>query len=204
MGFLSEFKEFVSKGNVLDLAVGVIIGAAFGKIVSSLTDDIIMPIIGLVTGGIDFKNWFFALDGNSYPTLEKAQAAGGRHRQLRAVHKCRYLLLHHCLLRVPDCALRQPLQEAHRGKREIRPGADPRGAATHRNSRLAGAPPAVRRILVPRLAVATQPACLLLGRQAGFSSIICCTDVNELLLGIEYALAVSLVWLLLLPGCRKQ
>ena len=76
MGFFSEFKEFVSKGNVLDLAVGVIIGAAFGKIVSSLTDDIIMPIIGVVTGGIDFKNWFFALNGKSYPTLEEAKAAG--------------------------------------------------------------------------------------------------------------------------------
>jgi len=76
MGFFSEFKEFVSKGNVLDLAVGVIIGAAFGKIVSSLTDDIIMPIIGLATGGIDFKNWFFALDGKTYATLEAAKAAG--------------------------------------------------------------------------------------------------------------------------------
>ena len=50
MGFVSEFKEFISKGNVLDLAVGVIIGAAFGKIVSSLTDDVIMPIVGLATG----------------------------------------------------------------------------------------------------------------------------------------------------------
>lgn len=50
MGFISEFKEFISKGNVLDLAVGVIIGAAFGKIVSSLTDDIIMPVVGLATG----------------------------------------------------------------------------------------------------------------------------------------------------------
>ena len=55
MGFVSEFKEFVSKGNVLDLAVGVIIGAAFGKIVSSLTDDIIMPIIGIAVGEIDYS-----------------------------------------------------------------------------------------------------------------------------------------------------
>lgn len=76
MSFFSEFKEFVSKGNVLDLAVGVIIGAAFGKIVSSLTDDIIMPIIGLATGGIDFKNWFVALNGKSYETIEQAKAAG--------------------------------------------------------------------------------------------------------------------------------
>ncbi|RYU78842.1 large conductance mechanosensitive channel protein MscL [Hymenobacter persicinus] len=76
MGFVSEFKEFVSKGNVLDLAVGVIIGAAFGKIVTSLTEDILMPIIGLATGGLDFKNWFYALDGQSYDTIEKAKAAG--------------------------------------------------------------------------------------------------------------------------------
>lgn len=56
MGFVSEFKEFISKGNVLDLAVGVIIGAAFGKIVTSLTDDIIMPIVGLGLGHVDFSN----------------------------------------------------------------------------------------------------------------------------------------------------
>ena len=76
MGFFSEFKEFVSKGNVLDLAVGVIIGAAFGKIVSSLTDDIIMPIIGLATGGVDFKDWFYALDGKTYATLAEAKDGG--------------------------------------------------------------------------------------------------------------------------------
>ena len=56
MGFVSEFKEFIAKGNVLDLAVGVIIGAAFGKIVSSLTDDIIMPVIGLAVGKIDYSH----------------------------------------------------------------------------------------------------------------------------------------------------
>lgn len=76
MSFFTEFKEFVSKGNVLDLAVGVIIGAAFSKIVSSLTDDVLMPVIGLVTGGIDFKNWFVALNGESYDTIEQAKAAG--------------------------------------------------------------------------------------------------------------------------------
>ena len=56
MGFVSEFKEFISKGNVLDLAVGVIIGAAFGKIVSSLTDDVIMPVVGMGLGHVDFSN----------------------------------------------------------------------------------------------------------------------------------------------------
>lgn len=76
MSIVSEFKEFISRGNVLDLAIGVIIGAAFNKIVSSLTDDIFMPILGLATGGIDFKNWFYALDGKSYATIEQAQTAG--------------------------------------------------------------------------------------------------------------------------------
>lgn len=76
MGLVSEFKEFIAKGNVLDLAVGVIIGAAFGKIVTSLTDDILMPILSLFTGGIDFQNMFLTLDGKSYATLEDAKKAG--------------------------------------------------------------------------------------------------------------------------------
>ena len=75
MGFVSEFKEFISKGNVLDLAVGVIIGGAFGKIVSSLTDDIIMPILSVFTNGIDFKEKFFALNGQHYNSLKAAQDA---------------------------------------------------------------------------------------------------------------------------------
>ena len=61
MGMMGEFKAFVSRGNVLDLAVGVIIGAAFGKIVTSLTEDIIMPVIGVVTGGVNFTNKFIVL-----------------------------------------------------------------------------------------------------------------------------------------------
>ena len=73
---IDEFKEFIMRGNVLDLAVGVIIGAAFQKIISSMVNDIIMPIISLCTGGIDFTNWFLALDGKSYDTLSQAQAAG--------------------------------------------------------------------------------------------------------------------------------
>ena len=75
MGFISEFKEFISKGNVLDLAVGVIIGSAFGKIVSSLTDDIIMPILSVFTSGINFNEKFFTLDGKHYDTLKAAQDA---------------------------------------------------------------------------------------------------------------------------------
>lgn len=76
MSFFSEFKEFVSKGNVLDLAVGVIIGAAFGKIVTSLTDDVLMPILSIPLRGLDFKSWFIALDGKYYKTIEQAKAAG--------------------------------------------------------------------------------------------------------------------------------
>ncbi|GGG28340.1 large conductance mechanosensitive channel protein MscL [Hymenobacter glacieicola] len=76
MSFVSEFKEFISKGNVLDLAVGVIIGGAFGNIVKSLTDDVLMPLLTILTGGLDFKEWFLALDGTSYRTLEEAKKAG--------------------------------------------------------------------------------------------------------------------------------
>ena len=73
---IKEFKEFISKGNVMDLAIGVIIGGAFQSIVKSLVDDVIMPIITLLTGGIDFTNWFISLDGSKYETLADAQAAG--------------------------------------------------------------------------------------------------------------------------------
>ena len=76
MGMMSEFKEFAVKGNVMDLAVGVVIGAAFNKIVSSLVDDLIMPLVGLLMGGKDFKGLFYALDGNSYATIEAAKEAG--------------------------------------------------------------------------------------------------------------------------------
>ena len=73
---VSEFKEFIARGNVMDLAVGVIIGGAFSAIVTSLVNDIIMPLISLVTGGLDFTNWFISLDGTKYQTLAEAQAAG--------------------------------------------------------------------------------------------------------------------------------
>jgi large conductance mechanosensitive channel len=78
MGMLSEFKAFVNKGNVLDLAVGVIIGAAFGKIVTALTDDLIMPIVGLFTGGINFSDKFIPLKTlpDGVTTLEAAKKAG--------------------------------------------------------------------------------------------------------------------------------
>jgi large conductance mechanosensitive channel len=75
MGFVSEFKEFAMKGNVLDMAVGIIIGAAFGGIISSLVKDVIMPPIGMIMGGINFGDLFVALDGKTYATLAEAQAA---------------------------------------------------------------------------------------------------------------------------------
>jgi large conductance mechanosensitive channel len=75
---LAEFKEFISRGNVIDLAVGVIIGAAFTAIVNSLVSDILMPPLGLLLGGIDFSNFFITLKGSGgYPTVEAAKAAGG-------------------------------------------------------------------------------------------------------------------------------
>src|ERR1700722_3807515 len=73
---LEDFKAFVSRGNVVDLAVGVIIGGAFGKITSSLVADVIMPPIGLVLGKVDFANLFFDLSGHGYATLAAAKAAG--------------------------------------------------------------------------------------------------------------------------------
>ncbi len=73
---LKEFREFIQKGNVMDLAVAVIIGGAFGAIVTSFVNDIIMPILGIFTGGIDFSNLFVSLDGSTYATLAAAQEAG--------------------------------------------------------------------------------------------------------------------------------
>ncbi|MDY6017581.1 MAG: large conductance mechanosensitive channel protein MscL [Oscillospiraceae bacterium] len=75
-GFFGEFKKFITRGNVIDLAVGVIVGGAFQKIVNSLVDDIVMPVISLATKGLDFANWFIALDGEKYATLEAAKEAG--------------------------------------------------------------------------------------------------------------------------------
>jgi len=71
-----EFREFAMRGNVVDLAVGIILGAAFTTIVNSLVNDIIMPPLGLAIGGLDFSNFFVTLKGGSYPTLEAAKAAG--------------------------------------------------------------------------------------------------------------------------------
>ena len=73
---LREFKEFAMRGNVLDMAIGIIIGAAFGKIISSFVGDILMPPIGLLVGKVDFAGLFVDLSGNAHPTLAAAKAAG--------------------------------------------------------------------------------------------------------------------------------
>ena len=75
-GWVGEFKAFIMRGNVVDLAVGIIIGAAFTSIVGSLVKDIFNPIIGVIIGGVDFSNIFFSLDGKTYPNLADAVKAG--------------------------------------------------------------------------------------------------------------------------------
>jgi large conductance mechanosensitive channel len=73
---VSAFRKFIIQGNVIDLAVGIVIGAAFGTVVKSFVDDILMPPIGRMMGGVDFKDLFLSLDGRSFPSLEAAKAAG--------------------------------------------------------------------------------------------------------------------------------
>lgn len=76
MGFFSDFKASLMKGDVLSLATAVVIGGAFGKIVGSAVDDLIMPLVGLITGGIDFTAKFLSLNGQTYENLEAAKKAG--------------------------------------------------------------------------------------------------------------------------------
>jgi large conductance mechanosensitive channel len=73
---LQEFKDFIARGNVFDMAVGIIIGAAFTTIVNSMVGDLIMPIVGMLTSGVDFSDKFIALDGQAYANLAAAKAAG--------------------------------------------------------------------------------------------------------------------------------
>lgn len=75
-GWIGEFRAFVARGNVVDLAIGIIIGVAFTGVVGSLVKDVINPLIGFVVGGVDFSNVFVALNGQQYPTLDAAQKAG--------------------------------------------------------------------------------------------------------------------------------
>ncbi len=76
MSILREFKEFAARGNVIDLAVGVIIGGAFGKIITSVVNDIVMPPLGILLGKVDFKELYINLSGQEYPSLMAAKAAG--------------------------------------------------------------------------------------------------------------------------------
>ena len=76
MSMMSEFKDFAMRGNVMDMAVGIIIGGAFGKIVASLVKDVLMPVVGLATGGVSFADLYTALDGNTYESLAAAEEAG--------------------------------------------------------------------------------------------------------------------------------
>jgi large conductance mechanosensitive channel len=73
---LKEFKQFALKGNMIDLAVGIIIGGAFSTLVSSLVSDVIMPLLSIITSRVDFTNWFIALDGGKYASLDAATKAG--------------------------------------------------------------------------------------------------------------------------------
>ncbi|MCA1714034.1 MAG: large conductance mechanosensitive channel protein MscL [Gammaproteobacteria bacterium] len=75
MGMINEFRDFIVRGNVMDLAIAVVIGAAFGKIITALVDGVIMPVVGMAMGGMDFAQLFVALDGNDYANLAAAQAA---------------------------------------------------------------------------------------------------------------------------------
>jgi large conductance mechanosensitive channel len=76
MSFIQEFKQFAMRGNVIDLAVGVVIGGAFGKIVDSLVRDVVMPPIGALLGGVDFTHLYFSLGSGTYETMEAAEKAG--------------------------------------------------------------------------------------------------------------------------------
>src|SRR5262245_17410210 len=134
MGMLSEFKAFAMKGNVVDMAVGVIIGGAFGAIVGSLVSDVMMPVIGVATGGISFSDKFYALDGKSYPSLDAAKAAGASVMQYGAFLDkiINFLIVAFCLFMVvkamnaakKEAALLE--REAHlKGKEAAAPPAPP-------------------------------------------------------------------------------
>lgn len=86
MSFLNEFKDFAMRGNVMDMAIGVVIGGAFGQITTSLVNNIIMPPLGMLIVKIDFSNLFIALDGKNYPSLK----ACGRRRCCRSFVRCIY------------------------------------------------------------------------------------------------------------------
>ena len=100
--FLEDFKAFAMRGNVVDMAIGVIIGGAFGKITTSLVNDIFMPVLGLLTGGMNFGGLFYAMDGQKYATAEQAAEAGVGTINYGMFIQCviDFILVAFCMLRV--------------------------------------------------------------------------------------------------------
>lgn len=120
--FFAEFKEFITKGNVMDLAVGVIIGAAFKDIVTSLVSDIIMPVISLATGGVDFSSWFVALDGKKYATLAAAKEAGASTMNFGTFISA---ILHFLIMALVIFCIIKVLSKAKQGVKKLTGAADP-------------------------------------------------------------------------------
>ena len=114
---LKEFKEFAMRGNVLDLAVGVIIGAAFGKVVSSLVEDVIMPPLGRLLGHVDFSNLFINLSDKSYEYPGGRQSRGRTHAQLRQLHQHHHQFPDRGFRRVPVGALGEQMVAESPGTR---------------------------------------------------------------------------------------
>ena len=106
---LREFKEFAMKGNVLDMAIGVIIGGAFGKIVSSLVSDVLMPPLGLLMGKVDFSSLFIVSHGTAL--IGRGKGRWGADAQLRSVFAKRLRLYHYCLCHFHASQASQPVQE---------------------------------------------------------------------------------------------
>ena len=146
---IKEFREFIARGNVMDLAVGIIIGAAFTAIVNSLVNDLINPLIGLVTGGTDFSNLFLAFSTDSFPTVAAAEAAGVAVFRYGALPHRRHQLPDHRLGGLParqgdeqDARDGRHQREGPRRPRRPDPGGgadrDPRPAEVPRRAAAAG------------------------------------------------------------------
>jgi len=131
-----EFKKFALRGNVVDLAVGVIIGVAFGAIVTSLVNDIIMPLIGAITGGLDFSNYYTALSSKVQPGLSLCRREKARCRaRMGPVSNRRDQFSYYRMGFIPGDQRHKQIEK--RRTSSARSWADTRGKAAHRNSRLA-------------------------------------------------------------------
>ena len=126
MGMVSEFKEFIMRGNVMDMAVGVVVGGAFSSIVTSLVNDIIMPVISLATGAVNFSDLFISLNGEKYASLAAAQEAGASvfayGNFIQTV--VNFLIIAFCIFMVVKGInkLKSPLRQLHRPQRSARSG----------------------------------------------------------------------------------